>query len=80
VNNSNALIDILTTNFKDKTIHQESFLTFYDLTIEIWYLSFIRLLIKLNNENNDRKPLIKYLKFYYAGNTTTLEFLFEFER
>lgn len=53
---------------------------FYKLTFEVWYLSFIRLLIKLNRENNDRQPLIDYLKNYYIKNPTNLNYVREFEQ
>ncbi|CAF1112665.1 unnamed protein product [Rotaria sordida] len=44
----------------------------------VWYLRFIHLLININKENDDRQPLIDYLKSYYV-NSSILEQVRKFE-
>lgn len=60
--------------------NEESFLKFDHHTTVIWYLQFIELIINLNKENNDRKPLIDYLKAFYANDRNNLEKVLKFER
>ena len=80
VKNAEDLLTALDANVKTKEKNGESFLKFFRLTTEIWYPTFIHLLLKLNRKNNDRQPFIDYLKGYYANNSTTLRDVFQFER
>ncbi|CAF3909668.1 unnamed protein product [Rotaria sp. Silwood1] len=77
--NSDALLETLHETFNARSNDGESFLKFDRSTYIVWYLRFIHLLININKENNDRQPLIDYLKSYYA-NSPILEHVQKFER
>jgi tetratricopeptide (TPR) repeat protein len=80
VTNSDILLEKIEIKFQEKNNDGESFLKFDRLTIVVWYLQCIQLIIKINKENNDRQPLINYLKDYYSKDRKRLEDILKFER
>jgi tetratricopeptide (TPR) repeat protein len=77
--NSDALLDKLYETFNGRVNDGESFLKFDHSTYTVWYLRFIHLLINISKENDDRQPLIDYLKSYYANSPKQFEDVRKFE-